>query len=95
MGAQGLLTAENTQAVLNPGAPSITATWNPATGTYVDSSGNHYNQSGNPVNLGAPPGPAMGGSGGVGNTGGAALPAGQAPVYQPGAIARPGTNLIG
>lgn len=55
--AQGALTAESTVAANGGGAPtSVTATWDPATGTYVDPSGNRYDQSGNRVSL---PGPTQ------------------------------------
>lgn len=48
--AQGAFTAESNAAANNAGpAPSVTATWNPSTGTYVDPAGNHYDQGGNAI----------------------------------------------
>lgn len=50
--ANGALTAENTVAQNGGGqASTVTATWDPATGTYVDVNGGHYDPSGNPVAL--------------------------------------------
>jgi hypothetical protein len=52
--ASGAFTAESNAAASAPAdtaTPTVTATWNPATGTYVDPSGNHYDQNGNSVAL--------------------------------------------
>lgn len=57
--AQGALTAENTAAQSGtvPTTGTVTATWDPATGTYVDANGNHYDPSGNPISFTPQPPP--------------------------------------
>jgi hypothetical protein len=64
---QGAFQAEANAAANGPvsGAPTVTANWNPSTGTYVDGSGNHYDVNGNPIALppATPPPGAFSGSG--------------------------------
>jgi hypothetical protein len=83
--AQGAFSAESNAAASNAGAaPGITATWNPATGTYVDPAGNHYDQGGNPISMpGSTPPPL---NTGVGVSG--LAPIQQLPDNRP--IVRPG-----
>ena len=76
--AQGAFQAESNAAANNTGGssggPSVTATWNPSTGTYVDPSGNHYDQSGNPI--------ALPGAGGYSQGGTLPATAGSAPISE-------------
>jgi hypothetical protein len=89
--SQGAFTAEGNAAANNAGGgATVSAVWDPASGTYKDASGNAYDQSGNPI---APP--AGGGStaGGAGvappNTGGGTAPIAQ---YDPTKILTPGVT---
>lgn len=82
--AQGALTAQGNVVAQNPPTPgsSVTATYDPATGTWVDPGGNHYGQDGNPIAL-----PAAPQSGGLTATPAApGLPA----IYNPGQLPKPG-----
>lgn len=90
--AQGAFSAQATAAQQNAGGGggTVTATWNPATGTYVDPSGNHYDQGGNAIALPVqtPPPATAGGFSGAGS--GGLAPTTPPPLYDPSRITRPG-----
>jgi hypothetical protein len=89
--AQGAFSAEANAAANNVGGSgSVTAFYDPASGSYVDPYGNRYDQYGNPTGGGGgtpPSSPPPSGNNSVG-----APPAGNLPSeYQPGQIGTPGS----
>lgn len=96
--AQGAFSAEGNAAAAGGsggGGPSVTATWDPATGTYIDPSGNHYGADGSPITLPTPTQPAGSFSGAA--QGGLAATAPIAPVssYDPNLLQRAGVTNQG